>query len=264
MNNNNTIALVTGASSGIGLQIAKCLAARKYNLLLVSNEEDKLQLVQKDLSNEFGVEVDYFCVNLAVLNAAQEVFDYCQSKNYEVEVLVNNAGFLVFGEVVETNLQKTESMILLHNLCVGQLCQLFGKQMKERGRGFILNNSSISAYKAFPYIPFYGATKAFIKYLTHALRHELKMYGVHVTCLSPGATATELYDPNVIDVKKAMKYGVMLPAAYVAKCAVDGLFKNKATVVPGFSTQAMLFFSRLTPDWVIYLIRKKFGHKLSF
>jgi uncharacterized protein len=260
---NKVYALVTGASSGIGLHISRCLAARRYPLILVSNENERLHTVSRELADEFGVEVQYICRDLAALNAAESLYNECLEKGWEVEVLVNNAGFLIFGQVVDTPLVQTEKMVLLHNLFVGQMCQLFGRRMRERKKGYILNNSSISAHKPFPYIPFYGASKAFIRYLTLSLRHELKMFGVHVTCLSPGATATQLYDPNIVNVQKAMKLGVMLPAGFVAEKAVKGLFANKAEVVPGFSTRLMLFFSKITPSFVIQAIRRQFGHLLD-
>src|SRR5690554_3275751 len=111
--------------------------------------------------------------------------------------------------------------------------------MRQRKRGFILNNSSIAAYKAFPGIGYYGASRSYIKSFTRSLRTELKFYGVHVTCLCPGATATNLYDPNVIDVELGKKIGIMMSAEKVAKLGVKGLFKNKAVVVPGFVTKLM-------------------------
>lgn len=252
-----TFALITGGSSGIGLEMAKLLAARGYSLILVSNQEEQLNQLKQKLSSQYAVMVETLYINLARSEAASEVFNFCEQKNLEVEVLVNNAGFFFFGQITDAELTKAQAKIHLHVMTSSLLCTLFGNEMKKRKGGFILNNSSISAYKDFPGIGYYGATKSYIKSFTGSLRTELKFYGVHVTCLCPGATATNLYDPNIIDVELGKKLGIMMSAEKVAKLAVKGLFNNRAVVVPGFMTRLMLFFALLTPQWVVYEIRKR-------
>src|SRR5690554_5846223 len=193
-------ALITGSSSGIGLEIAKLLAARGYSLVPVSNQEKELNQLKAELSAQYAVRVITLNIDLARSEAASEVFDFCKQHNLEVEVLVNNAGFLFFEQITDADIVKAQAKMHLHVMTSSLLCTLFGKEMRQRKRGFILNNSSIAAYKAFPGIGYYGASKSYIKSFTRSLRTELKFYGVHVTCLCPGATATNLYDPNVIDV----------------------------------------------------------------
>ncbi len=254
---NEKFALVTGSSSGIGLEIAKHLAARGYALVLVSNQEKELQNLKVELAAEYKIRVEVLCINLAQNNAAYDVFDFCKQQNLEVEVLVNNAGFFFFGQIIEADLAKAEAKILLHVLTSSLLCSFFGKEMRARKKGFILNNSSISAFKDFPGIGYYGATKSYIKSFSRSLRTELKMYGIHVTCLCPGATATNLYDANVVNVALGKKLGIMMSAEKVARQGLRGLFNNKAVVVPGFITKLMLFFAMLTPQWVLYIIRKQ-------
>ncbi|MFN8285190.1 MAG: SDR family NAD(P)-dependent oxidoreductase [Chitinophagales bacterium] len=251
----DNFALITGASSGIGLEMARLLAQRGYHLLLVSNQEAELKKLQLELAKEFNKRVEILPINLATAEAAKAVFDYCNSKALNVEVLINNAGFFFFGQIADADYGKATAMMLLHVVTLSQMCTLFGAQMKERRKGYILNTSSISAYKSFPGIGYYGSTKAYIKSFTQSLHTELKHYGVHVTCLSPGATATNLYDPNVINVELGKKVGVMMNAQKVAAAGIEGLFKNKAVVVPGLLTKLMLFFARLTPQWLIYQIR---------
>jgi uncharacterized protein len=249
-------ALVTGSSSGIGLEIARDLAERGYPLLLVSNDEAGLERIQHEF-NAASYSVRILTMNLARPEAGSELYTWCKQEQLEIEVLVNNAGFFFFGQVVDTDSTKAIKLIDLHIHTVTQLCILFGKDMREKGRGYILNTSSISAYKDFPGIAFYGASKAFIKSFTRGLRHELKPSGIHVTCLSPGATATNLYDDKGINVELGKKLGIMLSARKVGRAGVKGLFCNKANVIPGFTTKLMLFFTLLTPHWVIYLIRRK-------
>lgn len=252
-----SFALVTGGSSGIGLEIARLMAERGYSLLLVSNEEEKLKLLKQELSEQYKVTVEMLPINLSRSEAASEVFNFCRQKKLEVEVLVNNAGFFFFGQITDADPEKAQAKIHLHVMTSSLLCTLFGSEMRKRRRGFILNNSSISAYKDFPGIGYYGATKSYIKSFTRSLRTELKFYDVHVTCLCPGATATNLYNPNVIDMELGKKLGIMMSAQKVARLGVEGLFNNKAVVIPGFVTKLMLFFALLTPQWVIYEIRKR-------
>lgn len=252
-----TFALVTGGSSGIGLEIANVLASHGYSLLLVSNQDEELRRTQEKFSAVHEVQVITQCVDLATNDAAYKVFDFCRHNNLEVEVLVNNAGFFFFGQITDVDTSMAQSKIQLHVMTSSLLCTLFGNEMRKRKKGFILNNSSISAYKDFPGIGYYGATKSYIKSFTRSLRTELKMYGVHVTCLCPGATATNLYDPNMINVELGKKLGIMMSAEKVANRGVQGLFNDKAVVVPGFTTKLMLFLVLLTPQWVIYAIRKR-------
>ncbi|MCW5907927.1 MAG: SDR family NAD(P)-dependent oxidoreductase [Chitinophagales bacterium] len=249
-------ALVTGGSSGIGLEIAMLLAQRGYALLLVSNEEKKLHQLAATLAKQFNVPVKTLCINLAQTHAAEQVYEFAANEGIEVEILVNSAGFFFFGQAVDADIEKAKAKIQLHVLTLSMLCTLFGKDMRQRKRGFILNISSISAFKDFPGIAYYGASKSYIKSFTRSLHTEMKLYNVHVTALCPGATATNLYDPNVIDVELGKKLGVMMPPHKVAKAGVEALFKNKPEVVPGVVTKLMLYAALLTPQWVIYQIRK--------
>ncbi|MCX7744016.1 MAG: SDR family NAD(P)-dependent oxidoreductase [Flavobacteriales bacterium] len=251
------VALITGSTSGIGLECAKILAQKKYNLLLISNEPNKLDELQIEFSSIYGIKVFALYQDLSTLDAAQSVYQYVLQNKLEVEILINNAGFFFFGEVVQASPEKASKMILLHIHTTSLLCLYIGRHMKERGRGYIMNVSSISAFKDFPGIAFYASSKKFIKGFTRSLRTEMKYYGVKVTALCPGATATNLYDPNVIDVKKGMRYGIMMTAAEVADAGIRGLFSNRAVIIPGLLTKIMTFLSIITPYWIIYLARKR-------
>ena len=252
-------ALITGGSSGIGLDIAKELAKRNYKLLLVSNQEERLKELERDLTTEFGVETRSLFIDLSRLEAAQELYDYCLQANIEVEVLVNNAGFFFFNQIVDSDLKKAETMMRLHVITPSLLTTLFGAEMKKKKCGFILFTSSISAFKHFPGIGYYGSTKSYLKSFSRSLHTEMRPHGVHVTSVLPGATATDLYDPNMINVELGKKLGIMMGSNKVARQAVNALFRNQAEIVPGFSTKLMLFFARLTPYWLIGIIAKYSG-----
>jgi short-subunit dehydrogenase len=251
------IALITGATSGIGLECARILAQKGYNLCLVSNQEDQLPLVQKELNDTYAVKIYTFAIDLSLDDAAFRVHQFCEQKKLEIEILINNAGIFFFDEVAQVNPGKATTLIKLHVLTTSLLCHYIGKQMKERKRGYIMNVSSISAYKDFPGIAFYASSKKYIKGFTRSFRTEMKYYGVHVTALCPGATATQLYDPNVIDVNKGLKLGIMMTAHNVAKKGIEGMFARKSVVIPGTLTKIMTYASVLTPQWMIYLLRKQ-------
>ena len=167
------MALVTGASSGIGLAYAKELARRGYDLLVVSNEQERLQRVAAELSDAFGVRVLPLYMDLARAEAARELYDYCQQMQLDIEVLVNNAGIFFFDDLTEVAASRIEKMILLHIQTVTMLCHYFGGAMRRRGRGYILNMSSLSAWTPAPGISVYAASKSYLRKLSQMLRYEL-------------------------------------------------------------------------------------------
>lgn len=258
--NEVTFALVTGGTSGIGWECARILAGGKRNILLVSNQEEELIKCKAILEQEYTVQVITRFQDLSLPTSAEELYRFCLDNKLEIEVLVNNAGFFFFSEVVQLPVERASRMINLHVHTTALLCMLIGRHMKERGRGYIMNVASIASYKDFPGIAFYAATKKFIRGFSRAMHAEMKYYGVHVTALCPGATATNLYDPNVIDVKKGMRWGIMMTGNDVAKAGLRGMFKNKPVVIPGFLTKIMLIFAILTPHWLIYMVRVKWRH----
>lgn len=250
-------ALITGSTSGIGLAMARELAERKYNLFLVDINSDGLEQIKETWPAKYGIEVISFCTDLSKDNAAEDVYRFAQENQIEVDILINNAGIFFFSEVSATDPVKAATLIHLHILTSSLLSVYFSAGMKERKKGYIMNVSSISAYKDFPGIAFYASSKRYIKSFSRSMRTEMKYYGVSVTALCPGATATNLYDPDVIDVKKGLKTGVMMTAESVARTGIRGMFRKKAVVIPGLLTKIMTFFSILTPQWIIYLLRKK-------
>lgn len=250
-------AVVTGGSSGIGLAIARELAARGYSLLLVSNQEELLREAVATIHTHYPVQCRALCMDLTEPASAQQIFDYCQTNQLETEVLVNNAGILVFSEVVSVSITKLSAILQLHMNTPVMLCRLFGEQMRSQNKGHILNVSSISSVMPFPGISLYGPTKTFMRYFTRALRHEMKIYGVNVTCLIPGATATALYDPNKVNLKLARQTGVMQSPEYVAGQAIKALLNRQAECIPGWLNKLTVWFVPLIPSWFIYQLHKR-------
>jgi hypothetical protein len=261
MNESQKYALVTGASSGIGWQICRELTQRGYALVGVSNQPQALADLKKELETTFSIPVLTFETNLADPDAAQKVFEFCRQKNLEIEVLVNNAGMLIFGNAVEVDFTRAETLLHLHMNTPALLCRLFGEGMKERGRGYVLNVSSISARMPYPTISYYGPSKAFVRAFTRALRTELKPHGVKVTCVLPGATSTALFNDFDVNRKLALRLGVMKRPDFVARKAVSALFRGRAECVPGFINKLTLWFIPLVPHGLIGFIYRRWSKK---
>lgn len=250
------IALVTGGSSGIGYAIANEFAKRGYNIILASNQEAKLNEVCEEFTSRYQIKTWPVFIDLAEQGAAKKLYEWCQQEKHQVEILVNNAGIFFFGEVVESNIEKAQQMLTLHTSTPAMLCTLFGREMKKRRSGYILNISSISAFMPYPGIAFYSSTKRFLKDFSRSLRTEMMDYNVNVTCICPGAVDTELYE---LDDKKrnfAMRSGIMMSADKLARKAVNAMFNRKSLLIPGFLNRVSLFFVFLIPQGIIVLIRR--------
>lgn len=254
-----TYALVTGGSSGIGLAYAKALAKRGYNILIVSNREDLNTSAQQSLQEKFpNNTIDTLMMDLAQPDAGQRLFDYCHEQNKDIEVLVNNAGMFYFGAVVEKPLPVTDTMLQLHVTTPTDLCVLFGKEMKEKRHGYILNAGSITGFMSFPTIAAYESSKAYLVKFSKALAFELSHYGVKVCCVCPGAVDTDLYNlpPNLR--KWLCRFGVMLKPHQIANRGLRALFNGRKRKIPGVINYFFLFCCFLLPGFIVDLAKKKF------
>lgn len=262
MNESIKYALVTGASSGIGWHISKELAQRAYSLVAVSNQPKELQELKTELEREYAIIVEILNVDLSQKESAQQVYNFCRENEIEIEVLVNNAGMMVSGKFIQTDLLSADKILQLHMNTPVMLCRLFGEDMKNKEQGFILNISSISAVMPYPVIALYGPTKTFVRKFSKALRSEMKVLGIHVTCLIPGATETALFDTSKINLKLAHNLGIMRKPQFVAKAGVNALFNGKAEKIPGIFNKLIMIFVLLVPRFVIDLIYRKVSKNL--
>ena len=233
---NNETALVTGASSGMGLEYATQLAQSGCNLVIVSNEEEKLKNIADKLQNEYSVKVTWKYQDLSKADAAQEVFDFCQSNNIQIDILINNAGIFFFKELTEENHGRANTMLRLHIYTPTQLSILFGNEMKKRGHGYILTMSSITEKLPMPGITIYSASKAYLKSFMKSLYYEMKPYGVHTTVICPGAVNTPLYKLNP-KFDKMMEIGTKLHLVYtpqlLVRKALKAMFHERRSKTPG-------------------------------
>ncbi|MBR4133043.1 MAG: SDR family NAD(P)-dependent oxidoreductase [Bacteroidales bacterium] len=228
------VALITGGSSGMGLEFARGLAARGYDLLLVSNREDQLESAFAALSTEFPVKVRTLFRDLAQPKAADELFSHCISEGMLPDVLVNDAGMFFFKELDAGDLDRVQAMLDLHVNTVTRMCLLFGSAMKERGSGFILNVSSMAARIPAPGITVYSATKAYLRSFGRSLSYELKPYGVSVTTVCPAAIATPLYKLDPKWMKAGLLVGLIRTPRWLVRRSLRAMYRGRRVISPAF------------------------------
>jgi len=250
-------AVVTGACSGIGREIARRLGARGYTLVLVSENGARLTAIAEEIFAAHGTLVHPIVCDLARPEAAAELHAAVVALGVAVDVLVVNAGMFFFGEVADADPAKANAMLQLHVVTPSLLCTHFARDMRARRSGRILLMASISAWRAFPGIAYYGGSKTYLRGFAQALRCELAPYGVSVTCLAPGATDTGLYDPTVVDMERARRYGVMMDPGKVADAGLAALFADRAECVPGFFNRLATVAMRFVPQRVIDVVRRR-------
>lgn len=251
------LALITGGSQGIGLEYARCLAERGYDLLLVSNQQEALLAVADELSHQYNVAVHTRYQNLAEHDAPEQLLDFCHQQGFEVEVLVNNAGVFFFNPLIDTAMPRIELMIDLHIRTVTKMCRLFGEDMVRRGHGYILNMSSMSAWMTMPGIHVYNATKSYILNLSRSLWYEFRPHGVSITAVCPGAVDTGLYGLSPYWRRVAVAIGVSMPPHRLAQKGLKAMFRRKKQTVPGAINHIFIPIIKHLPDWVISLAIKK-------
>lgn len=235
-------ALVTGASSGIGYEISKYLAKRGYDIIVVARNRQALE----NLKEEIKTNVQIVCMDLSVVDNCVKLYENFKDEN--IDVLINNAGFGMYGNFDILDMNKEIEMINVNIIACDILTKLFLKDMKKRDSGYILNVGSIAGFMPGPLMSSYYASKSYVVKLTQAIRKELKKSksGVSVSVLCPGPVNTNFN--NTAGVKFAVR---PLSSEYVAKYAVDMLFKKKLVIVPGFTIKLARFFSKFTPDNIL-------------
>jgi short-subunit dehydrogenase len=244
-------ALVTGASSGIGAEIARELARRGHGVTLVARREERLTALAGELS---GVRVEVITADLGVEGERQRVVDEIASRGLLLDVLVNNAGLSTQGPVSLASAPAELAMVRLDVEAVVHLCTLALRDMVERRRGAVLNVASTAAMQPLPGQAAYGASKAFVLSYTRALATELRGSGVTATALCPGPVETEFaatagWAPE--EVEGSMPKVMWVSAADVAKAGVAGLAAGKQVVIPGFANRAASVLSKLTPHGLV-------------
>lgn len=246
-------ALITGASSGIGRCYATLLAERGYSIIAVSNQDAELENVARELRERYNVAVHTFCIDLAERSAAKTIFDHTESNGWQVDILICNAGMLLFSTLVNTAPERLATIVDLHCTTTTLLCRYYGEKMKERRKGRILIMSSSTAWLPYPTISHYGATKAYLKSLASALWYELHRYGVSVTAVYPGAVDTPFYKLSDKMRRRFVKLGIMMRPETIAKRGIRAMMRGRRRLVPGLFTKLIVAICAILPARVLDL-----------
>lgn len=213
--------------------MAKELAARKHDVLLVARSSETLSKNCDELRTKFGIHADFLAIDLSVTDVALNVKKWLTEKNYSIDILINNAGFGSWGNLKDISREELNQMMILNMISLADLCKVLLPELEKNKKAYILNVASTASYQAVPTLATYAATKGFVVLFSRGLRWELKDGPVSVSCVSPGSTDTGFIDrANLAFIKEKAKKFTTGPEP-VAKSAIAGMFAGKAEIVPG-------------------------------
>lgn len=245
--------LITGATSGIGLELASIYAQQAKNLILVARSEDILKRMAEDWTNQYGIMVHYFVADLSKMEDAKELVYWTRTNGYEVETLINNAGFGSFGEFHKSNLKTEWEMLQLNVVSLMYLTRAFLPGMVFRGQGGVLNVASVAAFVPGPRMANYYASKAYVLSFTEALAAELKKTKIKISALCPGPVRTNFQARSKMQLKKRLinteKHS--LSAVEVARYAYDRFQAGEVVIVPGREMKWITMLSRILPKTIV-------------
>jgi short-subunit dehydrogenase len=241
------VAIITGASGGIGYEIALLFAQKKIDILIVARNEKKLENIKSAIEQQYNITVFCVATDLATSDGFVDINHCVNTNNLSVNYLVNNAGFGDYGFFTERSMEKYSEMLGLNIISLTELTYYYAKQMIKNGKGRILNVASTAGIQPDPYFAVYGASKAYVISLTEAIHKEFENTGVTATVLSPGATKTKFMERADMSNAKLYESGVMT-AKKVAQVGFDGMMRGSLHVIPGFKNKLLAFFSSITPS----------------
>ena len=239
-------ALITGASSGIGLEFSKLFARDGYDLVLVARSTQKLEALASELKQAHGVQVIVLPVDLSQAGAAQKVFDTVQARGLDIHTLINNAGFGVHKPLADADPQETAQMLQVNIVALTELTRLFLPGMLARKAGRVLNVGSTGSFAPAPYMAAYAASKAYVLSFSEGLSEELRGSGVTVTALCPGVTPTGFQERAQVGNMPLVRFGAV-SADKVAAMGYKALLRGQRVVVTGFANRLLVLSTFLTP-----------------
>jgi short-subunit dehydrogenase len=257
MPSEKSTALITGGSIGIGLELAKQFAAHGHDLILVARNRDTLEAAAGMLEGKYGIKAATFAFDLADSSSPQKLFDAVLAEGLHVDILVNNAGFGLGGEFVETDMERELDMIQVNVAALVHLTKLFLQPMVLRRSGRILNVASTAAFQPGPLHSIYFASKAFVLSFSQAIDEELRDTGVSVTCLCPGATASEFAERAGLGGTRLYKLTGVASAEDVARYGYSATMRGERVALPGMKNKAHIQALRLLPRALVTTLARK-------
>ncbi|MFN4123252.1 MAG: SDR family NAD(P)-dependent oxidoreductase [Flavobacteriales bacterium] len=254
-------AIVTGASSGIGLELARIMAVEKINLVLVARNLNSLAALKDEIQTAYQIDVHCLAIDLSKLNASQEVYDYCAQNALQIEYLVNNAGFGDFGFFAESEWSKQNKMIQLNITALTQMTHLFLPGMVKQGSGRIMQVASVASFLPGPLMSVYYATKAYVLHFSEAISNELEGTGVTVTALCPGPTTSGFQDAAGMGESKLVKDRKLPSSAEVARYGFKAMMQGKRLAIHGFKNYLMANSVRFSPRGMVLKVARKIQDK---
>jgi short-subunit dehydrogenase len=254
----NKYTLITGASSGIGLEIAACMADKGHNLILTARRENILMEASNDISEKYKVKVDYIAADLSDIDAPERIFNYCEENDYEVDVLVNNAGYGIPTSFHETSMEEEEKFIRVLGISVIAMTKIFLSGMIERGYGRIMIVSSVAAFSPPSSIqPLYGPIKTFMNRFSDGINLNYNHKGITSTAVCPGFTVTGFHTASgVQDEMDRVPSFMKLSATRVASEGVEATLSGKPLCIPSKTYKTLVFILKYVPESILTLLGK--------
>ncbi|MEN7549162.1 SDR family NAD(P)-dependent oxidoreductase [Rapidithrix thailandica] len=247
--------LITGASHGIGKEMARVFAEKKHNLILVALPGPELKEQSKELQEKYSVDVRYFGVDLTDENAPKSTYEWCKQESLSINILINNAGIGTGGIFENLDLTFYNKMIKLNNQALVGMTYHFIPELKKHSKAFILNTSSLEAALPLPYKSVYAGTKNFIYSFSLALREELKSHNIQVSVLCPGPVVTNEEGLKRINSQGAKAKIIVKMPDYVAEYAIRKMFRGKTIIIPGAVNKGCVKLGRILPTllkmWIL-------------
>lgn len=249
-------ALITGGTSGIGYELAKLFAKDQFNLVIIARNLERLQSVKNELEDQHNIQVKILSKDLTKHESAEEIYDELKQQKWNIDVLVNNAGFGSYGPFDQIDLQHELAMLHVNIVTLTHLTKLFIRDMKSNNSGKILNLSSTAGFMPGPLMAVYFASKSYVLLFSEALDRELKGTGISVSALCPGVVPTNFQKTAQNEHYRLMKGRLMSPEK-VAEIGYKGLMKEKTVIIPGIDNKILSFILRFSPrKWVTFVVKK--------
>lgn len=262
MTTSRSTALVTGASAGIGRELARVFASHDHDLIVVARRESELEGLARQIERDNRRRVTVLPADLIAPGASEALFERVQELGLQVDVLVNNAGMLEAGAFVDQELARLERLLELNVLALTSLAHRFVVPMVERGHGRLLNVSSLGAFQPVPGLAVYAATKAYVLSFTEALSEELRGTGVTASALCPGVTDTDMVSGAKQQVKMDVPPGLAMTPEAVAQAGYRACMAGRVIQVPGVANELAANWARLQPRWLVRGVTGLFGRAL--